>query len=69
VLVPAGAGTLASLAGKIAELGGLILSVGSTARERGGTRELIVKVAGVTKEQLISSLEALGDHVVDARVV
>lgn len=69
VLVPAGAGTLASVAGKITELGGLILSVGSTAHARDGTRELIVKVAGVTKEQLISALEALGDHVVDARVV
>ncbi|MFM7581654.1 MAG: hypothetical protein ACKO9F_02895, partial [Caldilinea sp.] len=66
---PAGAGTLASLTCKITELGGLILSVGSTARERDGTRELIVKVTGVTKEQLISALEALGDHVVDARVV
>jgi acetoin utilization protein AcuB len=69
VQVPPGAGTLARLSGKITELGGLILSVGSMSRETDNERELIIKVTGVTKETLIPAIEALGDHVVDAREV
>ncbi len=69
VQVPAGSGTLAKLAGKIAEQGGLILSVGSMDRETDGAREVIVKVKGVTKDKLIPALESIGDHVVDAREV
>jgi acetoin utilization protein AcuB len=69
VQVPAGAGTLAKLATKITELGGLILSVGSMSRESDSSRELIVKVTGVTKEDLIPAIESIGDHVVDAREV
>ncbi|MFN3979123.1 MAG: CBS domain-containing protein [Caldilinea sp.] len=69
VQVPPGAGTLARLSGKITELGGLILSVGSMSRETDNERELIIKVTGVTKEALIPAIEALGDHVVDAREV
>jgi acetoin utilization protein AcuB len=69
VQVPTGSGTLAKLAGKITELGGLILSVGSMDRETDGAREIVVKVKGVTKDRLISALESIGDHVVDAREV
>ena len=69
VQVPTGSGTLAKLAGKITELGGLILSVGSMDRETDGAREIVVKVKGVTKDKLISALESIGDHVVDAREV
>jgi acetoin utilization protein AcuB len=69
VQVPPGAGTLARLSGKITEMGGLILSVGSMSRETDNERELIIKVTGVTKEMLIPAIEALGDHVVDAREV
>ncbi|MBE2237545.1 MAG: CBS domain-containing protein [Caldilineaceae bacterium] len=69
VQVPTGSGTLARLSTKISEMGGLILSVGSMARETDGARELVVKVKGVTKDKLISALESIGDHVVDAREV
>lgn len=69
VEVPTGSGTLAKLAGKITELGGLILSVGSMNRESDGARELVVKVKGVTKDKLITALESIGDHVIDAREV
>jgi acetoin utilization protein AcuB len=69
VQVPTGSGTLAKLASKITEMGGLILSVGTMDRESDGLRELIVKVQGVTKDTLIPALEAIGDHVVDAREV
>lgn len=69
VQVPAGSGTLAKLAGKIAEQGGVILSVGSMNRETDGAREVIIKVKGVTKDKLIPALESIGDHVVDAREV
>ncbi len=69
VQVPTGSGTLAKLAGKITELGGLILSVGSMDRETDGAREIVVKVKGVTKDTLITALESIGDHVVDAREV
>ena len=69
VQVPAGSGTLAKLAGKIAEQGGLILSVGSMDRETDGAREVVVKVKGVTKDKLIPALESIGDHVIDAREV
>ncbi len=69
VQVPTGSGTLAKLSSKITELGGLILSVGTMDRESDGMRELIVKVQGVKKDELILALEAIGDHVVDAREV
>jgi len=69
IQVPTGSGTLAQLAAKITELGGLILSVGTMNRESDDLRELIVKVQGVTKDRLIEALEAIGDHVVDARAV
>ena len=67
--IPAGSGTLATLSKAIFEAGGNILSVGSLNRETDSQRELIVKVRGVSKEKIVDILEALGDHVVDAREV
>lgn len=69
VKVPSGGGTLARLSQAIYEQGGLIISVGSLDKESSKERELIIKVRGVTKDKIVSTLEALGDHVVDAREV
>jgi len=67
--VPSGGGTLARLSQAIYEQGGLIVSVGSLDKESSKERELIIKVRGVTKDKIVPVLEALGDHVVDAREV
>jgi acetoin utilization protein AcuB len=67
--VPSGGGTLARLSQAIYEQGGLIVSVGSLDKESAKERELIIKVRGVTKDKIVPVLEALGDHVVDAREV
>lgn len=69
IKVPSGGGTLARLSQAIYEQGGLIISVGSLDKESSKERELIIKVRGVTKDKIVSVLEALGDHVVDAREV
>jgi acetoin utilization protein AcuB len=69
IKVPSGGGTLARLAQAIYEQGGLIISVGSLDKESSKERELIIKVRGVTKDKIVPVLEALGDHVVDAREV
>ena len=61
-------GVLATLAKAILDLGGYIVSVGSYALEdKPNVDGMVVKVQGVNKNQLIDTLEALGDHVVDAR--
>jgi acetoin utilization protein AcuB len=67
--VPERKGVLAELSTTIAELGGSIESVGSFFGDVAGERELVIKVRGVSKDQLVETLEALGDHVVDARDV
>jgi acetoin utilization protein AcuB len=67
--VPEKKGVLAALSRAIADLGGSIESVGSFYGEVAGERELVVKVRDVSKGQLVNTLEALGDHVVDARDV
>lgn len=67
--VPSGSGTLARLSQAIYEAGGVIVSVGSLDKESAKERELIIKVRGVGKDKIVSALEALGDHVVDAREV
>ncbi len=69
IKVPSGGGTLARLSQAIYEQGGLIISVGSLDKESSKERELIIKVRGVTKDKIVPVLEALGDHVVDAREV
>lgn len=67
--VPGAKGTLAKLATAIADLGGNILSVGTFAVDPAGQASVVVKVEGVSQDQLVDSLEALGDHVVDVREV
>lgn len=62
-------GVLATLCRGISDLGGSIRSVGSFSSDGSGKQGLVVKVQGVHKDQLVDALEALGDHVVDAREV
>jgi acetoin utilization protein AcuB len=67
--VPERKGVLAQLAMSVAGLGGSIESVGSFYGDVADERELVVKVRDVNKNQLVDALEALGDHVIDAREV
>ncbi len=67
--VPVKKEVLPELGRAISELGGTIVSVGSFDSDTPGKRGLVVKVRGARKNQLVDSLEALGDHVVDARDV
>jgi acetoin utilization protein AcuB len=67
--VPEEKGVLSMLSSTILGLGGSIESVGSFYGEVAGERRLVVKVRNVSKSQLVETLEALGDHVVDARDV
>lgn len=67
--VPKQKGVLAELSRMIFDLGGNILSVGTFETDEPGEGELVVKVQGVSKDQLVGALESLGDHVLDAREV
>ena len=67
--VPERKGVLSLLSSTILGLGGSIESVGSFYGEVAGERRLVVKVRDVSKGQLVETIEALGDHVVDARDV
>lgn len=68
--VPKGKGVLARISQAVFQLGGEILSVGSFPIEAKPLEDgLVMKVREVSKEQLIDTLEALGDHVIDAREV
>jgi acetoin utilization protein AcuB len=67
--VPEKKGVLAMLSSAIFDLGGSIESVGSFSGEVAGERRLVVKVRDVSKDELVASIEALGDHVVDVRDV
>lgn len=67
--IPERKGVLALLSKAISDLGGSIESVGTFYGEAAGERGLVVKVRDVSKSQLVETLEALGDHVVDAREV
>lgn len=69
VRVPEGKGVLAKMADAIYRLGGNIISVGTFHDRSEATRMLLVKVTGVGREALDSGLAAIGDEVVDARVV
>jgi hypothetical protein len=57
------------LSSAIYDLGGSIESVGSFYGDVAGEQRLVAKVRDVSKAQLVETLEALGDHVVDARDV
>ena len=67
--VPERKGVLVELSRAIYDLGGNVESVGSFYSGIAGERGLVVKVQDVSKGQLVDMLEALGDHVVDAREV
>ena len=68
--VPRGKGVLAAVSQAVFELGGDIISFGSFPIEEDMTEDgMVMKVREVSKEQLIDKLEALGDHVIDARQV
>ena len=68
--VPHGKGVLAGLSKAISELGGNILSVGSFPIEQDPSLDgLVIKVQEVGQDQLVDTLEGLGDHVLDAREV
>jgi len=68
--VPRGKGVLAAVAQAVSELGGDIVSFGSFPIEEDPTEDgMVMKVREVGKQQLIEKIEALGDHVVDAREV
>ncbi len=43
--------------------------MGTFAADETGQAHLVIKVAGVSQTQLVDTLEALGDHVVDVREV
>lgn len=60
---------LLELGKAVSESGGNIVSVGSFYGDAPGEREIVVKIRDARKQQLLETLEALGDHVVDAREV
>lgn len=67
--VPNGKGVLAKMTTAISEIDGNILSVGTFGVAENGDATLLIKVAGVSQEQLVKTLESLGDHVLDVRTV
>ena len=67
--VPEKKGALLNLFRAIYELEGDVESVGTFYGDVTGERRLVVKVRDMHKNQLVDTLEALGDHVVDARDV
>lgn len=67
--IPEGKEILLELSEAISESGGQIVSVGSFYGDAPGKRRLVVKVLGTGKGELVKALEALGDHVLDAREV
>jgi acetoin utilization protein AcuB len=67
--VPCKKGVLARLSQAIFELGGNIVSVGTFPIDAPGEVGMVIKVQDVRQEQLVNTLEALGDRVTDAREV
>jgi acetoin utilization protein AcuB len=67
--VPDQRDVLTQLCKAISGLGGNIVSVGSFNGNGSGERGFVVKVQEVSRDQLVDTLEALGDHVIDAREV
>jgi acetoin utilization protein AcuB len=66
---PEKTGILATLCRATLDLGGTIVSVGSFNGRRSGERGLVVKVQDVGRDQLVDTLEYIGDHVIDAREI
>jgi acetoin utilization protein AcuB len=67
--IPDKRGALADLSKVIFDLGGDVLSVSSLHDDTAGDYVLVIKVQDVNKDQLVGTLEALGDQVVDAHEV
>jgi acetoin utilization protein AcuB len=67
--IPDKRGALAELSKAIFDLGGDVLSVSSLHDDTSGDYVLVIKVQDVNKDQLLETLEALGDQVVDAHEV
>lgn len=69
VRVPEQKGVLAKLTQSISDMGGNIVSLGTFDDQNDQTRILLVKVSGVSKETLAAGLAAIGDEVIDVRIV
>jgi acetoin utilization protein AcuB len=67
MLIPAEKGSLARIVSKIAELGGNIVASGTIAGEDPTNCEMMVKVAGVPQDKLVSAMEGLGLKILDVR--
>jgi acetoin utilization protein AcuB len=67
LLVPEVKGELATLTQAISELGGNIISLGTFQGEDMTNRLLTIKVAEVSREELLSKMQDLGVKVVDVR--
>jgi len=67
MLVPEERGTLARIAGTVAKMGGNFVALGTIMGEDPTNRELTIKVADVSEEQLVSAMEGLGLKILDAR--
>ena len=61
-------GTLRDIAGAITSSGGDIVTLGTFYNASGGHGTLVVKVNGVDKEVLVSTLESLGAVITDVRM-
>jgi acetoin utilization protein AcuB len=67
MLVPEEKGMLAKIAGAVAQMGGNFVAMGSIMGEDPSNRLLMIKVADVPEEQLVSALKDLGLEVLDVR--
>jgi acetoin utilization protein AcuB len=67
LLVPEQKGELAAVAEAIAELGGDIISLGTFQGEDLSNRLLTIKVADVSREELVQKMGEIGAKVIDAR--
>jgi acetoin utilization protein AcuB len=67
--VPREKGVLAQLTQAIFEQNGTIVSIGSFNLDVPGDDGLVLKVQGVNQDQLVKTLEAIDDHVINARQI
>lgn len=67
--VPREKGVLAQLTRAIYDLDGTIISIGSFNLDAPGDDGLVLKVQGVSQDQLVDTLEAIDDQVIDVREV
>lgn len=67
LMVPEKKGMLARITGEIAARGGNILALGTAMGEDSTTRQITLRVADVSEEELTSAMKALGVEILDAR--